>query len=267
VTVTTTETVPEQISSRFAREVTTAPSGGESDSPSSSPPRNEPMFCLERVSDEEATEPGGTVWWAPADTDPREVGGWTNVGWIEDEAELFKSTGNLVETFHATWTHEFPRISRETITVALGEDAAKIVAEQWPPEPDPLADLIRASVTTSPYVPPGVVIVGSPVGSFPGRMGVVDVLPPADDDWWTRDMFAYRAAERIAMTVPRYDLTVTSSVPTIGYPPLKSHGLGGRRYRAARRAYARKRRAWIRQGSPTYPTMIRMPQVVITGIA
>jgi hypothetical protein len=299
----TTETGSEQISSRCAREVTTAPSGGESDSPSSRPPRDELMFCLEQVDPADECEHGepwsccaecgchcetrGTVSWAPAGTDPREVDGWTNVGWT-DEAAMFTAGDDLDDTCHgvevwdtatiksATMSAEFPKVSRDTILLAMGQDPAELAPwqQEWPVRDATPGAIMRRiiegtmlqpfqpRIIRSELVPPDMMLIGNVTHG-------VRIWPPEprERNWWEEGMMAYHAAERIAMTVPRYDITVTSSVPTIGYPPLKSHGLGGRRYRAARRAYARKRRAWIRQGSPTYPTMIRMPQVVITGIA
>ena len=86
----------------------------------------------------------------------------------------------------------------------------------------------------------------------------------AGSKWFDRQSMAFLAAERIAMSIPRtYGVTVKSTTPTIGRPPRKSRGLTGRRYRAARRDYARKRRAWVRAGSPTYATAFHMPSVLV----
>lgn len=47
------------------------------------------------------------------------------------------------------------------------------------------------------------------------------------------------------------DLTYVEHVPTLRPAPRKRRGLTGKRYRIARRAHARARRAWVRAGSPT----------------
>lgn len=213
-------------------------------------------------------ETRGTVSWAPAGTDPLDVSGWTELGWTTDGISL---AGDDVEAFSydadrmGKWsaTIEVPHISRETIALAMGLDADEQLApkEPWPPKPT-LLEQLGIPVIESPWVPPGQVIIGAH-----GLGARIWPPEPRERDWWEDGMWAYRAVERIAMQVQRpYGLTVKSSVPTIGLPPRKSRGLTGRRYRTARRAYARKRRAWIRQGSPTYPTQIHMPSVILTGI-
>jgi len=236
----------------------------------------------------------GTVSWAPAGTDPLEAAGWTEIGYTTDGvsfgADADEHRAGLTNITR-TLSFEVPKVSREAIALAMGVDVRMPFGrEPWPPEPDPITDSIAAAfgvphdvlgipVMTSQLLPPGQVIIGAH-GLGP-RMWPLDenrtdhFLTGPVASAGTHDgggsfdvgMWAYLAAERIALSIPRtYGFTATSVMPSIGWPPRKGRGLTGRRYRIARRAYARQRRAWIRQGSPTYATAIHMPSVILSGV-
>lgn len=70
---------------------------------------------------------------------------------------------------------------------------------------------------------------------------------------------------RADYAVPRGAVDIEWKSPTIGRAPVKAPGLTGRRYRIARRAYARKRRVWVRAGSPLVQNRVRLvnPKVAI----
>ena len=206
-----------------------------------------------------------TVSIAPVGTDPLTAAGWTDVGWLDEDGLQF--AGDVGDEFSCpglrSWTAkvEFPKVSRETIMLAMGQDPSEIpahVPRDWRDRTvsDIMRDIIGVPVVESPWVPPDMAFIGAP--ALPWDSPWFDA---PDDDPWERNAYTFRAAERLAMQVarPRYDLSITVSPPTIGYPPKKGRGLTGRRYRAARRAYARKRRAWVRQGSPTDQLALRVP--------
>ena len=56
------------------------------------------------------------------------------------------------------------------------------------------------------------------------------------------------------------------AVPGDPVPPRKRRGLTGKAYRAARRAYAREHRAWVRAGRPDNHVRYIAPRVRITDV-
>lgn len=62
---------------------------------------------------------------------------------------------------------------------------------------------------------------------------------------------------------PRNSLTIRYTRPAYGDPPRRRRGWTARDYRAARRAWGRRKRAWKRAGRPTVEHHLFMPNVTI----